>query len=538
MQITFMGAAQTVTGSCYIIEALGKRFAVDCGMHQGSKDIDNLNRNTAPYKPKQLDFIILTHAHIDHSGLLPRMVKYGFKGDIFCTAPTADLLNPMLKDSAHIQEMESEWANKKNKRHGTKKNPLEPLYSMEDALKTILLLKKVDYSAILEPVDGLKIKYLDAGHILGSSIVEIEITEDGKVTKLAFSGDLGRPKALLLEDHQYLTTAPDYLFIETTYGDRDHKNEDDTLNELAEAIDYSYKRSGKVLIPSFAVERTQEILYSLYLLKKQNKLPTDMPVFVDSPLAIEATKIFSKYSNFLDLGDAKDFKTIETALGVQYTLSVQESMALNASKNPSVILSASGMCNAGRIKHHLKNSAYLESTSIVFVGYQAVGTPGRSIVEGKRNITMLGEPLEIKGKIFTIGGFSAHAGQSQLLDWIKKSPHTDETQVVLIHGEQKAQEIFAEKVKQQFGLGIIIPKSGETLTLESGKVKEVQKCPDYTPQNALYDFDYMFEMLQLDMRFLESRLEKASDKSPKEQEEIYNKLLQTHEAFNKLLQFK
>lgn len=305
MKVHFLGAAQTVTGSCYLIEACGIRFTVDCGMHQGNSEIEARNFDTDIYQSGNIDFILLTHAHIDHSGLLPRIVHEGFKGSIYCTPPTAALAGLMLEDSAHIQEMEAEWRQKKQKRHtgqNGKSKEIVPLYTVEDARKVPDQFRLVEYNKTFEPHPGIAVTYKDAGHILGSAFLELTVTEDGKTTRVVFSGDLGRPGTLLMHDPVVASQA-DYLFIESTYGDRNHKNEEATFDELAEAIAYSYNNHDKVIIPAFAVGRTQEILYCLYLLRQKGKLPDDMPIFVDSPLAIRATEVFKEFKDYLDTRD-------------------------------------------------------------------------------------------------------------------------------------------------------------------------------------------------------------------------------------------
>jgi len=457
MKVQLLGAAKTVTGSCYMVQACGINFTIDCGMHQGNKAIEARNFNTEHYNAKNIKFILMTHAHIDHSGLLPRMTKEGFGGKIFCLNATKDLLKIMLLDSAHIQEREAENRAIKYKRRGQKKIAA-PLYTQEDAKNTNKLFQGVNYYETFEPYPGIKVTFYDAGHILGSAFILLEVTEDGKRTKVVFSGDLGRPNSLIVRDPDKLVSA-DYVFMESTYGDRNHKDEGRSTEELAMAIAHSYKHREKVIIPAFAVERTQEILYCLHSLYKNGKIPADMPIYVDSPLAIRATEVFSNYKELFDENAQKLFAKGEDPFelpNLTYTLTANESQALNTMKGPAIIISASGMCNAGRIKHHLKHNLWKPGASIVFVGYQALGTPGRKIVEQAKSLRLFGEDVDVAAKIFTINGFSAHAGQSQLLAWLSPAVKP-ETQVILVHGEEKAQGILANLIKERFKVDCLIP---------------------------------------------------------------------------------
>lgn len=470
MKVQFLGAAQTVTGSCYMIEVGGRRFCVDCGMHQGNKAIEARNREGGIYEPGGIDFILITHAHIDHSGLLPLLVKNGYANPIYCTRATGELLEIMLQDSAHIQEMEAQWEARKYDRRGLK-NPPAALYTVEDAQKTAALFQPVDYHKSFEPAPGIRVTYYDAGHILGSGSLRVEAEEDGKTTSLIFSGDIGRPQSLIVRDPEN-PPAADYVFMESTYGDRNHKNESSSTEELAEAIAYSHGRGEKVIIPAFAVERTQEVLYCLHILNKQGKLPADMPVFVDSPLAIRATEIFRRHRELFDddaqalLNKGDDPFALPN---LQYTMSAEESQAINSFQGPAVVISASGMCNAGRIKHHLKHNIWKPGASVVFVGYQALGTPGRKLVEQAKKITLFGEDMEVAARIFTINGFSGHAGQSQLLDWAAPLAR-DGVNIVLVHGENSAQTTLAGLIEQRFGIRPLIPAYLEEMVLEGRRV--------------------------------------------------------------------
>lgn len=536
MKVHFLGAAQTVTGSCYLIEACGIRFTVDCGMHQGNSEIEARNFDTKAYSPSDIAFILLTHAHIDHSGLLPRIVHEGFKGSIYCTPPTAALAGLMLEDSAHIQEMEAEWKYKKQKRHtgqNAKNKDIEPLYTVEDARKVPSQFHLVEYGQTLEPHPGIRVTYRDAGHILGSAFLEMAITEEGKTTKLVFSGDLGRPGTLLMHDPAIAQQA-DYLFIESTYGDRNHKNEEATFDELAEAIAYSYGNNDKVIIPAFAVGRTQEILYCLYLLRQQGKLPENMPIFVDSPLAIRATEVFKTFKDYLDTPEVNLTNNLSKLLpNVKFTLDATESQALNQMKGAAIIISASGMCNAGRIQHHLRHNAWRPTASIVFVGYQGVGTPGRKIVDGATSIRLFNEDIAVKARVFTIGGFSAHAGQSQILDWIGKMTHPA-MRVVLVHGEERAQETLAGLIKAQYHLPVNIPGYLEEMELVAGLQPEVVVTSQ--PQShAHVNWELLLEETEGKMAKLRALLENAPQRPWDEQVDIRDRILELNKELLSVL---
>lgn len=473
MKVTFLGAARTVTGSCYMIETEGQRFGIDCGMHQGNKEMEKRNWESALYLKPRLDFFLVTHAHIDHSGLLPRMWREGFKGPIYCTEPTLDLLKIMLLDSAHIQETEAKWENTKLMRKGSKQL-VEPLYTQADAEAVVKLLQPVKLNQTFEPAAGVKVTYRDAGHILGAAFLELQVTESAGSTSLVFSGDIGRPGSLLMNDPDNPRIKPDYLFMESTYGDRDHKSEGSSRQELAEAIDYSYRRRGKIIIPAFAVERTQEILYSLLQLNQEGKLPQDLPIFVDSPLAIRATEVFLNHPGYLDEESRAMMKSGIKLPNVRFSLTAEESQAINTLEGPAIIISASGMCNAGRVRHHLRHHIWDPNSCVVFVGYQAMGTPGRKIVDGAKSITLVGDEVAIKAKIFTINGFSAHAGQSQLLEWVKGFMHP-QMQVVLVHGEPQKQEVLAGLLRERYQLAVQMPDYLGELLLTPGKAPQVQQ---------------------------------------------------------------
>ena len=477
MKIKFLGAARTVTGSCYIIETDQARFAIDCGMHQGSDQIERRNLDVAPYDPAKIDFFLITHAHIDHSGLLPRMMKNGFRGSVYATEPTGDLLKILLLDSAHIQEVEAAGINKRLQRSGMKADSV-PLYTTQDAEAVTPLIKTRKYDETFSPGPGISVRFQDAGHILGAAMAELFIEENGSTVKLVFSGDIGRPNQLLMKDPSSMRQA-DFLFMESTYGNRNHKGEQESLEELAEAIRYSYRNGEKVVIPAFAVERTQEILYSLHLLLREGKLPKDMPVYLDSPLAIKATEIFHRYHSYLDGETQTLLKNGEDPLrlpNLRLSTSTAESIRINETREPAIVISASGMANAGRIKHHLRHNLWRPGASVVFVGFQAEGTPGRKIVDGAKKIRINNEDIAVAAKIFTINGFSAHAGQDQLLDWLKGF-QTKAMQVFLVHGESSAQEHLASLIREKFGLSVIIPEYLEEILLKPGAQFEEIKPP-------------------------------------------------------------
>lgn len=532
MKITFLGAAQTVTGSCYMLECCGTRFAVDCGMHQGHPDIEARNRDTKLYRPGDIDFFLITHAHMDHSGLLPNMVKNGFKGTIYCTPPTRDLLEIMLLDSANIQEMEAEWKNTKRARRGM--NGFEALYTQRDAERTMNHFKAVDYNQPFSPAPGVSVAYQDAGHILGSAFIEMTVSENGDEFKAVFSGDLGRPDQLIVRDPSILTRA-DHLFVESTYGDRNHKDEGASRQELAEAIAYAHGNREKVIIPAFAVERTQEILYCLHLLEREGKLPADMPVYVDSPLAIRATEIFRRNTRYFDedaqamLARGEDPLTLKN---LRYTLRRDESLQINAVSGPAVVIAGSGMCNAGRIKHHLRHNIWRPGAAVVFVGFQAKGTPGRKVVDGATHVRLHGEDVAIKARVFTIGGFSGHAGQSQILDWLANFANPA-MQVYLVHGENSAQEILAGLIRERFKLAVQAPSYLEECTLTPGKAPVVEVFEERAFPRV--DWDFLLGEAEGKLAELKRRLADIRSRPWVDQVELRDRLAEVNTALLKLV---
>lgn len=493
MKIKFLGAAQIVSGSCHLVTTDSASFVIDCGMFQGGKDVKDHNYKDFAINPAQLDFLLLTHAHIDHSGLIPKLVKRGFSGSIYCTQPTAELLQVMLPDSAHIQETEVERKNKKAQRAG---RPLiEPVYTVEEAQNSLQQIVAVNYDEILAPAENVKIRFREAGHILGSAIIEVWLQKQNREVKIVFSGDLGQHDQPIIKDPTYIEGA-DYVVLESTYGDRLHKRLATRLNDLEHVIKETMAKGGNLIIPSFAVERTQDLLYDLYHLEQAGKLD-NIDIYIDSPLAIAATEIFQRSSAYYDQ-DTRDilrqgdhpFKL----KNLKFSRTQEESMALNEQAGPKIIISASGMCEAGRIKHHLKHNLWRPQSTVLFVGYQAQGSLGRRILEGEKLVRIHGEDVVVKADIRTIGAYSAHADQAGLLDWLKNFTHPPR-KVFLVHGEPKAQTVLAGLIEQKLGIPVTIPHwldelqltPGHTLTEKntSGNAADHQRT---AAENAYFNF--------------------------------------------------
>jgi metallo-beta-lactamase family protein len=461
MKLQFLGAAGEVTGSSYLVETAEVKFMVDCGMFQGGREAGEKNLNALKFDVGKLDFVLLTHAHIDHSGLLPRLSALGFKGPIYATEATCDLLSVMLLDSAHIQEAEAERDNRKrNHRNG---KPTVPLYTTIQAEQSLTQLRSVKYDSDVKPDASIRCVYRDAGHILGSAMIECWVTEKEATKKLVFSGDIGQPGRPIMHDPTPIAEA-DYLLTESTYGNRLHKIMPDTENELVEAIKSTFRNGGNVIIPAFAVGRTQEVLHELTELTRRNLLH-DLSVFVDSPMALKATQISMKYRAVMDDESRTLLKWQEAnpkKIHIQFTQTVEDSMALNHTKRGIIIIAASGMCDAGRIKHHLRHNLSRSECSVIFTGFQAEGTLGRKLVDGAKWVTIFGEEIPVRARIYTIGGLSAHADQKALLDWLghfKVAPK----KTFIIHGESTNREIFAEKMRAVLGWKeIMLPVIGQS----------------------------------------------------------------------------
>ena len=468
MKITFIGATHEVTGSCYYLEAAGKKFLVDCGMEQGPDYYENKD---IPVPPGELDFVLLTHAHMDHSGNLPAIYAKGFKGPVYATEATCNLCDIMLRDSAHIQMFEAEWRNRKAKRQG--KPEFVPAYTMEDALGVIRNFVGCPYETGIILGEGLRVKFIDAGHLLGSSSIEVNICEAGVEKTIVFSGDIGNKNQPLIKDPAYFRKA-DYVVMESTYGDRSHGERPDYVRLLADVIQETFDRGGNVVIPSFAVGRTQEMLYFIRQIKAEGLIHghDNFKVFVDSPLANEATNIFGihKYDCFDDEALELIRKGINPLSfpGLKISVTSEDSKAINFDDDCKVIISASGMCDAGRIKHHLKHNLWREDSTILFVGYQAVGTPGRALLEGTQEIKLFGEPVHVAAKICRMPGISGHADVNGLVDWIKAF-EVKPQKVFVTHGEDTVTELFAARLRDEMNYDAYAPFSGTEFDLADGE---------------------------------------------------------------------
>ncbi|MDY6861553.1 MAG: MBL fold metallo-hydrolase [Thermodesulfobacteriota bacterium] len=473
MKVTCIGAAGVVTGSSYLIEAECVKILVDCGMFQGSRQMEERNHLDFLYDPRTVDYLLLTHAHIDHSGLIPKLVRDGFSGAILSTPATADLCRVMLADSAHIQQMESEWRNNKKKRAGRTRF-IEPLYIQDDVEETLRYFQPAGYGQYIVLSSGVSVRFNDAGHILGSAIIELWIKENGREVKIVFSGDLGSTHQPIIPDPVSIKEA-DVVFIESTYGNRLHRSKENTYQELKEVIIAARKDGGNVIIPAFAVERTQEVLYILNELYRKKEIPC-MDVYLDSPLAISATEIFLTHPECFDEETIRRLRTGDNPLGfpgMHFSRSTEESMRLNQIEKNAIIIAASGMCHAGRIKHHLRNNLWRREAHVVIVGYQAQGTTGRLIVDGARHVKIFGEEVAVAAKIHTIGGLSAHADRDGLLRWLDKfDPKPAAT--VIVHGETDSSRAFAGYAAERLGLIPIVPQLGEIIDLDIalGKFKK------------------------------------------------------------------
>lgn len=491
MKLTFIGAAHEVTGSCILLETGDKNILIDCGMEQGGDIYENAE---IPVNASEIDCVLLTHAHIDHSGLLPLLYSKGFRGTIYSTYATSDLCDLMLRDSAHIQEFEATWRNRKAARSG--KEPYVPLYTMDDAVRTVKLFAPQKYNEKIEIFPNVKVRFNDAGHLLGSASIEVWATEGDITKKMVFSGDIGNLNQPILKDPTYLESA-DYVIMESTYGNRSHGETPDYITEVSEIIQRTFDRGGNVVIPSFAVGRTQELLYFLRQIKAEDRIKgyNNFAVYVDSPLAIESTVAFTR--NTYDCFDSDTMELINKGInplsfeGLRTTVTSDESRAINFDNTPKIIISASGMCEAGRIRHHLKHNLWRNECTVLFVGYQAEGTLGRLLLEGQKSVKLFGETVEVKADITFLNGVSGHADDKGLIKWIssyKESPK----KVFVVHGDENSCETFAERVKNEVGFDSYAPYSGDVFDLISGEFSEygdrkrVQKKLETKKKSAAY----------------------------------------------------
>ena len=530
MKITFLGATRTVTGSNYLVEVAGKKFLVDCGMWQGRKELEEENFQEFDFNPTDIDFMLLTHAHIDHSGRIPKLYKEGFKNKVYAHKATCDLCALMLPDSGHIQEMENEWKNRKRMRKG--QEPREPLYTAEQAARCLEIFEPVNYDEIIEITPEIHVRFNDAGHMLGSSVIEVWANENGKQTKAVFTGDLGNNDIPLLNEPTMIEDA-DYLVMESTYGSRKHERNEEKAELFLDIVSETIDKKGTVVIPSFAVGRTQEILYELNKIKETKndeeflrKYETLMkvPVYVDSPLAISATEVFRENMDLFDEETQAEMEKGDNPLefpGLKFTVTSDESKALNENPEPCIIISASGMCEVGRIKHHLKHNLWNPNSTILFVGYQAPGTLGYSIVNGAKKVKIFGEEIAVNARIEYLEGYSGHADQDGLMNFIysfRKKPN----QIFLVHGEEESQEVLEQKIQEETNLPVIIPNYGETYELNIEEdVKLTHKIERKLPVNNRTEVLTRLEKLKNEWLDMETSVKEDMNNKDLKDEDIF-----------------
>lgn len=478
MKIKFCGAAEGVTGSCHLLTTDSHKILLDCGQYQGGKAQDEMNFMPFPFAVNDIEAVVLSHAHIDHCGRLPLLVKRGYDGPIYTTKATADLLEVMLRDSAYIHEKEAEWKNKKADRLGRKH--VDPLYTIEDAEAALKLVVPVLYNQLIELNDEMRIVFNDAGHILGSGIIEVWAKEGDGESKIVFSGDLGMTDRPIIEDPTIIKKA-DYVIMESTYGSRNHPENSDSISSLLDIVKETTKRGGSVIIPSFAVGRTQELIYEFNKFFQEGgeakKILENVLVYVDSPMANMATEVFRNNAQVFD-EETKDFilkgdNPLDFP-NLRFTRSTQDSMALNGNKTPKIIISASGMCEAGRIRHHLKHGLWDSRNSIVFVGYQAEGTLGRRIVEGADEVSIMGETIKVQAQIHNLEGFSGHADQNGLLNWISGFQVAPK-QVFLVHGEEESKHVLGKLIEEKLGYKVEVIEGISEFELEKDEIHQLSK---------------------------------------------------------------
>ena len=487
MEIVFHGSAGTVTGSCFRLKSGRRNILIDCGMYQGKKEFEKLNYLPFRFNAKEIDAVVLTHAHIDHSGLLPKLSKEGFRGKVYCTPSTKDLAEILLPDSAYIQEMEVERKNRKALR--SNKELLEPIYTLDDVERIIQSFKTVEYGKEITIADDFRIVFRDAGHILGSAIVEIFF--DGK--KIVFSGDLGRHNQPLIKDHEYIKDT-DYLVMESTYGNRFHIQTESKHDQFARVIKKTIRKGGNLIIPSFAVERTQEVIYILKTLMDRGDIPK-LDIYLDSPLAIKATEIFSKYPCAYDeiayeMFEKEKDRDLFKFKNLKFSLTAEESKRLNSIKKNAIIISASGIADAGRIRHHLRHNLWRPECTVLFVGYQAEGTLGRKILDGEKSVRIHGEEISVKAEIESIEGFSGHGDQKDLINWVRNFDEIRQA-VFLVHGDDESRENMKNLIEQEFNYKVIIPKLFERIDLKEFKIEYIGEeiVIDREVLNAIDEFN-------------------------------------------------
>ena len=547
MNITVLGAAKTVTGSNFLLEGAGRKILIDCGLNQGKAQEEREIYEDFAYNVQDIDFVLLTHAHIDHSGRIPKLYVEGYRNPVIATKATCDLCSIMLPDSGHIQEMEVEWQNRKRERKGLPPRP--PIYTAQDAIKCLEIFQPVNYDEIVELDKNISVRFNDAGHMLGSAIIEIWITENGETKKIVFTGDLGNNDIPLLDSPTMIENA-DILVMESTYGGRLHLRNDEKAERFLDIVSETLDKGGNVIIPSFAVGRTQEILYELNKLKERKhdeeflrKYETLMkvPVFVDSPLAISATEIFKQNVNLFEEDVRKEIESGDNPLefpGLQFTRTAEESKALNEMTIPAIIISASGMCEVGRIKHHLKHNLWNPNNTILFVGYQAPGTLGDKIVRGEKKVKIFGEEVAVNARIEYIEGYSGHADQEWLLNFVY-SFITKPKNIFLVHGEPEGQKILKSKIEESVKIPVIIPGYGEQYSLDNvitliGELDETKKYK-YLKLEVMDRLATLKEELEEMAEIIKDDIY-TSDKQDEEILEINNKIKELEQQIVKVIE--
>ncbi len=534
MKIHFLGAAQVVTGSNMLLETENRKILLDCGMFQGNRQLNSLNYKEFPFNPEEVEMLILSHAHIDHSGRIPSLIKKGFKKKIYCTKATYDLCSIMLPDSGYVQETENEWENRKRKRAG---KPLrEPLYTAAEATDSLKYFSPVLYNQKITIDDNLTIRFQDAGHILGSSIVEMWIKEKGETIKLVFTGDLGRKNKPIIRNPSIIEEA-DYLIMESTYGNRKHASLDNEASQLIPIMIETKKKGGNVIIPSFAVQRAQDIIYELnqyydQIVSTKDNSYLDIPVYVDSPLTISATEIFRRNPDCFDKETLEliqngynplDFKNLH------FTRTAKESKQLNISSESKVIISASGMCTAGRIKHHLKHNLWRKESSVVFVGYQAEGTLGRRIKDGAKKVKIFGEDVKVNAQIHVLEGFSGHADKDELIEWLKNFKKKPQ-KVFLVHGEKDSLNALQDAIQDELGLDVTAPELGDHFLIQG-----VAKTPSLEGKQEKGVRDSL--LLEEETSYLKDLMESVLDQlEEKTKQDLVEEDM--HRLKNKILELK